>query len=102
METTAPAHNMHAGLPLAGFCRLYEAQVRAELRYTFGTRAQDNGMPTLTLQHYMGHSSSKVTVTERYAHAAQSERLKRGRDYSPIDQLGLRVKQARLGGNRKR
>ena len=32
-------------------------------------------MPTITLQHYMGHTSSKVT--ERYAHAAQSEKLKR-------------------------
>jgi integrase len=60
------------------------------LRHTFGIRAQENGMPTITLQHYMGHSSSKVT--ERYAHAAQSERLKRARGYPPIDQLGLRVK----------
>ena len=59
------------------------------LRHTFGTRAQDNGMPRLTLQHYMGHSSSKVT--ERYAHAAQSEKLKRARGFSPIDQLGLRA-----------
>jgi site-specific recombinase XerD len=70
------------------------------LRHTFGTRAQDNGMPTLTLQHYMGHSSSKVT--ERYAHAAQSEKLKRARGFSPIDHLGLRVKQARPGASRKR
>jgi site-specific recombinase XerD len=70
------------------------------LRHTFGIRAQENGMPTITLQHYMGHSSSKVT--ERYAHAAQSERLKRARGYSPIDQLGLRVKQLRSGKNGKR
>jgi site-specific recombinase XerD len=70
------------------------------LRHTFGIRAQESGMPTITLQHYMGHSSSKVT--ERYAHAAQSERLKRARGYSPIDQLGLRVKQVRPGSNGKR
>jgi integrase/recombinase XerC/integrase/recombinase XerD len=41
------------------------------LRHTYGIRAQENEMPTITLQHYMGHSSSKVT--ERYVHAAQSE-----------------------------
>jgi len=44
----------------------------------------------LTLQHYMGHSSSKIT--ERYAHAAQSEKLKRARGYSPIDRLGLKIR----------
>jgi hypothetical protein len=43
----------------------------------------------------MGHSTSKVT--ERYAHAAQSERLKRARGYSPIDQLGVKVNRARPG-----
>jgi site-specific recombinase XerD len=59
------------------------------LRHTYGTRAQESGMPTITLQHYMGHSSSKVT--ERYAHAAQSERLKRARGFSPIDQLRIHV-----------
>jgi site-specific recombinase XerD len=65
------------------------------LRHTFGIRAQENGMPTITLQHYMGHSTSKVT--ERYAHAAQSEKLKRARGYSPIDQLGVKVNRARPG-----
>jgi len=69
------------------------------LRHTYGIRAQEGGMPTLTLQHYMGHSSSKVT--ERYAHAAQSERLKRARGYSPIDQLRLRVSRPRPGQARK-
>jgi site-specific recombinase XerD len=61
------------------------------LRHTYGIRAQENDMPTITLQHYMGHSSSKVT--ERYVHAAQSEKLKRARGYSPVDQLRIRVKQ---------
>ncbi|HEU0075743.1 MAG TPA: tyrosine-type recombinase/integrase [Dehalococcoidia bacterium] len=70
------------------------------LRHTFGIRAQENGMPTITLQHYMGHTSSKVT--ERYAHAAQSEKLKRARGYSPIDQLGLRVKRVGPAPNGKR
>jgi site-specific recombinase XerD len=60
------------------------------LRHTYGIRAQESGMPTITLQHYMGHTSSKVT--ERYAHAAQSEKLKRARGFSPIDQLGVRIK----------
>lgn len=60
------------------------------LRHTYGIRAQENDMPTITLQHYMGHSSSKVT--ERYAHAAQSEKLKRARGYSPVDLLRFRVK----------
>jgi site-specific recombinase XerD len=66
------------------------------LRHTYGIRAQESDMPTITLQHYMGHSSSKVT--ERYVHAAQSEKLKRARGYSPIDQLGLRVKGVVRGG----
>src|SRR5437899_2716484 len=60
------------------------------LRQTYGIRAQENDVPTLTLQHYMGHSSLKVT--ERYAHAAQSEKLKRPRGYSPIDRLGLKIR----------
>ncbi len=60
------------------------------LRHTYGIRAQEGGMPTITLQPYMGHTSSKVA--ERYAHAAQSEKLKRARGFSPIDQLGLRIK----------
>jgi site-specific recombinase XerD len=59
------------------------------LRHTYGIRAQEQGMPTLTLQHFMGHTSPKIT--ERYAHAAQSERLKRARGFSPVDQLRLRV-----------
>lgn len=60
------------------------------LRHTYGIRAQEQDMPTITLQHYMGHSSP--TVTQRYAHAAQSERLKHARQYSPIDQLQLRIR----------
>ena len=63
------------------------------LRHTYGIRAQESGMPTITLQQYMGHSSPKVT--ERYAHAAQSERLKRARGYSPIDQLKIRIGRAK-------
>ncbi|HLF08320.1 MAG TPA: tyrosine-type recombinase/integrase [Dehalococcoidia bacterium] len=70
------------------------------LRHTLGIRAQENSMPTITLQHYMGHTSSKVT--ERYAHAAQSERLKRARGYSPIDQLALRVKRVGSASNVKK
>jgi site-specific recombinase XerD len=62
------------------------------LRHTYGIRAQEQGMPTITLQHYMGHSSSKVT--ERYVHAAQSEKLKRARGYSPVDQLRISVRRA--------
>jgi site-specific recombinase XerD len=62
------------------------------LRHTYGIRAQEQGMPTLTLQHFMGHTSPKIT--ERYAHAAQSERLKRARGFSPVDQLRMRVGRA--------
>lgn len=67
------------------------------LRHTYGIRAQENDMSTMTLPHYLGHSSSKVT--ERYVPAAQSEKLERARSYSPVDQLRLRVKP---GGPRKR
>ena len=69
------------------------------LRHTFGIRSQENGMPTITLQLYMGHSSSKVT--ERYTHAAQSEKLKRARGYSPIDQLRIRVSRPGPGSRAK-
>ncbi|MHB8576246.1 MAG: tyrosine-type recombinase/integrase [Dehalococcoidia bacterium] len=68
------------------------------LRHTYGVRAQEGDMPTITLQHYMGHSSSRVT--ERYVHAGQSEKLKRARGYSPIDRLGVRVKQRPPRGRR--
>jgi site-specific recombinase XerD len=70
------------------------------LRHTYGVRAQEGDMPTITLQHYMGHSSSKTT--ERYAHAGQSEKLKRARGYSPVDKLGIRVKQNPRPPNAKR
>ncbi|MGE3856176.1 MAG: tyrosine-type recombinase/integrase [Dehalococcoidia bacterium] len=58
------------------------------LRHTYAIRAQEQDMPTITLQHYMGHSSPEMT--ERYVHAAQSERLKRARGHSPIDQFAAR------------
>ena len=60
------------------------------LRHTYQIRAQEDGMPTITLQHYMGHTSSKVT--ERNAHAAESEKLKRARGFSPVDRLRFRIK----------
>jgi len=44
----------------------------------------------ITLQHYMG--AQVVEVTERYAHAAESEKLKRARGASPVDGLRLRIK----------
>ena len=81
----------------AGITRLHSHL----LRHTYGIRAQEGDMPTITPQHSMGHPSSKVT--ERYVHAAQSERLKRARGYSPIDQWGFRVKQLnRRTDNRRR
>ena len=70
------------------------------LRHTYGIRAQEGDMPTITLQHYMGHSSPKTT--ERYVHAGQSEKLKRARGYSPIDKLGVRVKQSPQFNRRRR
>lgn len=70
------------------------------LRHTYGIRAQEGGMPTIPLQHYMGHTSSKVT--ERYAPAAQSEKLKRARGVSPVDQLGVRIKPTSRRNNFRR
>ncbi len=63
------------------------------LRHTYGTRSAELGIPTLTLQRFMGHS--QPTVTERYSHVAQSERLKRERSYDHLDQLDVRVRRAR-------
>lgn len=63
------------------------------LRHTYAMRALENEVPTMALQHYLGHSSTKVT--ERYVHAAQSEKLKRARGFSPVDQLRLKVKPMR-------
>jgi integrase len=65
------------------------------LRHTYCIRSQEQGVPTITLQHFMGHSSSKVT--ERYTHAAQSEKLMRARGYSTVDQLGVTVGKPRKG-----
>jgi site-specific recombinase XerD len=60
------------------------------LRHTYGIRSTELGIPTLTLQRYMGHS--QPSVTERYSHVAQSERLKRERSYDHLDQLNVRVR----------
>jgi integrase/recombinase XerC/integrase/recombinase XerD len=60
------------------------------LRHTYGTRSSELGIPTLTLQRFMGHSQPKVT--ERYSHVATSERLKRERSYDHLDGLELRVR----------
>jgi site-specific recombinase XerD len=66
------------------------------LRHTYGTRSAELGIPTLTLQHFMGHS--QPAVTERYAHVAQSERLKRERAYDHLDSLEMRVRRPPRSG----
>ena len=63
------------------------------LRHTYGTRSSELGIPTLTLQRFMGHS--QPTVTERYSHVATSERLKRERSYDHLDRLDVKVKRPR-------
>ncbi len=63
------------------------------LRHTYGTRSSELGIPTLTLQRFMGHS--QPTVTERYSHVAASERLKRERGYDHLDGMELRVRRPR-------
>jgi site-specific recombinase XerD len=60
------------------------------LRHTYGTRSSELGIPTLTLQRFMGHS--QPSVTERYSHVATNERLKRERSYDHLDGLDLRVR----------
>ncbi len=59
------------------------------LRHTFGIRSQELGIPSLTLQQYMGHSD--IRVTERYAHAAESERLKKERRFSHLDRMDVTI-----------
>lgn len=63
------------------------------LGHTYGTRSAELGIPTLTLQRFMGHS--QPTVTERYSHVALSERIKRERSYDHLDQLNVRVRRPR-------
>ncbi len=63
------------------------------LRHTYGTRSAELGIPTLTLQRFMGHS--QPTVTERYSHIAQNERIKRDRSYDHVDGLEIKVRRAR-------
>jgi len=65
------------------------------LRHTYGTRSAELGIPTLTLQRFMGHS--QPTVTERYVHIATNERLKRERSYDHLDGMELRVRRPRQG-----
>jgi hypothetical protein len=55
---------------------------------TLTARTSELGIPTLTLQMVYGHSEPKVT--QRYSHAANSERLKRERNYDHLDELDLR------------
>jgi integrase/recombinase XerC/integrase/recombinase XerD len=64
------------------------------LRHTYGTRSSELGIPTLTLQRFMGHSTPNVT--ERYGHVATSERLKRERSYDHLDGMELRVRRPRM------
>lgn len=65
------------------------------MRHTFGIRSQEMNIPSLTLQRYMGHAD--VRTTERYAHAAQSEKIKRERGFSHLDQLPVKVKKVAKG-----
>jgi site-specific recombinase XerD len=64
------------------------------LRHTYGIRSQEleTPVPTHVLQAYLGHTSSQIT--ERYTHAAQSDRLKRARWFSHVDQLGVQVRRS--------
>ena len=63
------------------------------LRHTYGTRSAELGIPTLTLQRFMGHS--QPTVTERYSHIARNERIKRDRTYDHVDNLEIRIRRAK-------
>ena len=58
------------------------------LRHTYGARSAELGIPTLTLQRFMGHS--QPSMTERYSHFALSDRLKRERAYDHLDRLNLK------------
>jgi integrase/recombinase XerC len=59
------------------------------LRHTYGLRTHELGVDPLDLQARMGHAS--VGTTQRYAHAAESERLKLSQ-VSYLDQLPIKVK----------
>jgi site-specific recombinase XerD len=67
------------------------------LRHTYALRSQELHVPVpvLALQQYLGHSSPMVT--ERYVHAASSERLKRARQFSHLDALNVRVRRSPSG-----
>jgi hypothetical protein len=52
------------------------------LRHTYGTRSSELGIPTLTLQRFMGYSQPKVT--ERYSHVATNERRTGGRGLESV------------------
>ncbi len=73
----------------AGIARLHPHL----LRHTYGARSAELGIPTLTLQRFMGHS--QPAVTERYSHVATSERLKRERSYDHLDRLEVRIRRPR-------
>lgn len=68
------------------------------LRHTYGIRNIEGGVSTLVLQSRMGHSSPQVT--EMYAHASQSEKVKRDRSFSHVDLLDVRIRKPRQD-NRK-
>ena len=69
------------------------------LRHTYGVRNIEGGISTLVLQSKMGHSSP--TVTEMYAHASQSEKIKRDRSFSHVDLLDVRVRKPGKGSRRE-
>ncbi len=64
------------------------------LRHTYGLRTNEMGVDPLDLQARMGHAS--LRTTQRYAHAAESERLKSSQ-VSYLDQLPVKVKKAARG-----
>ena len=61
LESEYPFHEFSIGTPLKALQRIYPCHTLKDLRTTWGTMADEQGVSLSVIQHLMGHSTYKTT-----------------------------------------